>query len=180
MTRVADRPEDSLLMTRRNSSNQGQDNEQMTSATPQAEPDQNKKQTPEANSTGTTSGPRRRSGQKRSAKNAEQEQLAKPRQTRSAASRRRTTPAEGIIELTLRQNTPNARGAAEAQATAIDKATLSELEAQGFTEDEAYQLIHVSHRIANSSETREAEAIIRRLRFNRWLFEQGKLSEFSA
>jgi hypothetical protein len=169
-------------MTRRNSSNQDQDNEQMTSATPQSEPDQNKKQTPDANSTATTSGPRRRSGQKRSAKNAgqEQEQLAKPRPTRSAASRRRSAPPGGIIELTLRQNSPNARGAAEAQAPAIDEATLSELEAQGFTEDEAYQLIHVSHRIANSSETREAEAIIRRLRFNRWLFEQGKLSEFSA
>jgi hypothetical protein len=169
-------------MTRRNSSNQDQDNEQMTPATPQTEPDQNKEHTPEASSTGTTSGPRRRSGQKRSAKNAsqEQEQLAKPRQTRSAASRRRTTRPEGIIELTLRQNTPNARGAAEAQVPAIDEATLSELESQGFTEDEAYQLIHVSHRIANSRETREAEAIIRRLRFNRWLFEQGKLSEFSA
>ena len=57
---------------------------------------------------------------------------------------------------------------------------LGELEAQGFTEDEAYHLIHVSDRIANSREAREAEAIIRRLRFNRWLFEQGKLSEFSA
>ena len=60
------------------------------------------------------------------------------------------------------------------------EATLSELEAQGFTEDEAYNLIHVSDRIANSRETQEAKAIIRRLRFNRWLFEQGKLSEFSA
>jgi hypothetical protein len=169
-------------MTRRNGSNQDKDDEQMTSATPQAELDRDGQQTPGAKSASTTSGPRRRSGPKRLAQNAAQgqEQPAKRRQTRSAASRRRTTPPEGIIELTLRQNHSNARGAAEAQAPTIDETTLSELEAQGFTEDEAYHLIHVSHRIANSLETREAEAIIRRLRFNRWLFEQGKLSEFSA
>ena len=170
-----------ILMTRRNSSNQDQDDEQMTSTTPQAELDRNGQHTPGARSAGTTSGPRRRSGQKRPAKNdsQDQEQSAKRRRTRSNASRGRTTPPEGIIELALRQNTPT-KGAAEAHALALDEVTLSELEAQGFTEDEAYQLIHVSHRIANSRETREAEAIIRRLRFNRWLFEQGKLSEFSA
>jgi hypothetical protein len=150
---------------------------------PQAELDRNEQQTPAAKSAGTTSRPRQRSGQRRSAKNdgQEQEQPAKRRrQTRSTASRQRSTPPEGIIELTLRQNAQSARGAAETPAPAIDEITLSELEAQGFTEDEAYQLIHVSQRIANSQETLEAEAIIRRLRFNRWLFEQGKLSEFSA
>ena len=167
-------------MTRRNSSNQDKNDEQMTSATPQAELDRDGQQTPEAKSAGATGEPRRRSGQKRSAQNAGQEQPAKRRQTRSATSRRRTTPPEGIIELTLRQNSQSARGAAEAKAPTKDEVTLSELEAQGFTEDEAYQLIHVSQRVANSLETREAEAIIRRLRFNRWLFEQGKLSEFSA
>jgi hypothetical protein len=85
---------------------------------------------------------------------------------------------EGIIELPLRHR----KGRVESQPSkaAVDEATLSELQAQGFTEDEAYHLIHVSNRIANSLETREAEAVIRRLRFNRWLFEQGKLSEFSA
>lgn len=86
-----------------------------------------------------------------------------------------STP-EGIITLSRRQNSEGA----DKKTSAATEATLSELEAQGFTEDEAYNLIHVSDRIANSRETREAEAIIRRLRFNRWLFEQGKLSEFSA
>jgi hypothetical protein len=86
-----------------------------------------------------------------------------------------STP-EGIITLSRRQNSEGA----EKKTFAATEAALSELEAQGFTEDEAYNLIHVSDRIANSRETREAEAIIRRLRFNRWLFEQGKLSEFSA
>jgi hypothetical protein len=85
---------------------------------------------------------------------------------------------EGIIELPLRHH--KRRVESQPSTAAIDEATLSELQAQGFTEDEAYHLIHVSDRVANSNETREAEAVIRRLRFNRWLFEQGKLSEFSA
>jgi hypothetical protein len=86
--------------------------------------------------------------------------------------------SEGIIDLPLRHR--NSRVESQPSKAAVDDATLSELQAQGFTEDEAYHLIHVSDRIANSLETREAEAVIRRLRFNRWLFEQGKLSEFSA
>jgi hypothetical protein len=100
------------------------------------------------------------------------------RHKRSSARGLRSTSStpEGIITLPRRQI---AEGS-EKKTSATTKATLSELEAQGFTEDEAYNLIHVSDRIANSCETREAEAIIRRLRFNRWLFEQGKLSEFSA
>lgn len=86
--------------------------------------------------------------------------------------------SEGIIELPLRHR--KSRVEPQPSKAAVEEATLSELQAQGFTEDEAYHLIHVSDRIANSLETREAEAVIRRLRFNRWLFEQGKLSEFSA
>src|SRR5215472_9743359 len=116
-----------ILMTRRNSSNQDKNDEQMTSATPQAELDRDGQQTPEAKSAGATGEPRRRSGQKRSAQNAGQEQPAKRRQTRSATSRRRTTPPEGIIELTLRQNSQSARGAAEAKAPTKDEVTLSEL-----------------------------------------------------
>ena len=87
-------------------------------------------------------------------------------------------PVEGIIELPLRHR--KTRLESQPSKAALDETTLSELQAQGFTEDEAYHLIHVSDRIANSLETREAEAVIRRLRFNRWLFERGKLSEFSA
>jgi hypothetical protein len=85
---------------------------------------------------------------------------------------------EGIIELPLRHR--KTRVESQPSKAAVDESTLTELQAQGFTVDEANQLIHVSDRVANSLETREAEAVIRRLRFNRWLFEQGKLSEFSA
>jgi len=51
-----------------------------------------------------------------------------------------------------------------------------ELESQGFSEDEALRLIDISKRMERSSEAREA----RRLRFTRWLVEQGILDEFSA
>lgn len=54
------------------------------------------------------------------------------------------------------------------------------LEAQGFTEDEAVRLISVSERVAHSGEAREAEELLRRLHFTRWLVEHGMLDEFTA
>ena len=56
---------------------------------------------------------------------------------------------------------------------------VSELQEQGFTEDEALQLISVSERVAHSGEAQEAEAALRRLRFTRWLVEHGVLDEFT-
>jgi hypothetical protein len=60
------------------------------------------------------------------------------------------------------------------------EAELAQLEAQGFTPDEAARLIYISDRLAHSREAREAEAVMRRLRFHRWLVESGRLDEFSA
>ncbi len=61
-----------------------------------------------------------------------------------------------------------------------EAADLQELEAQGFTVDEAQRLLYISDRLATSREAREAEATLRRLRFTRWLIEHGVLDEFSA
>lgn len=61
-----------------------------------------------------------------------------------------------------------------------DADVLGELEQRGFTTDEAIRLVHASARIATSKEAREAQATLRRLRFTRWLVEQGMLDEFSA
>lgn len=61
-----------------------------------------------------------------------------------------------------------------------EDSTMHALEAQGFTEDEAIRLIHVSDRMKTSREARESEAVLRRLRFTRWLIQQGMLDEFSA
>lgn len=57
---------------------------------------------------------------------------------------------------------------------------VGELEQRGFTPDEAIRLVHISARLATSKEAREAQATLRRLRFTRWLVEQGMLDEFSA
>lgn len=57
--------------------------------------------------------------------------------------------------------------------------TLHTLEDQGFTEDEAMRLIAVTGRLEGSDEAREAAATLARLRFTRWLVEQGKLDEWS-
>lgn len=57
---------------------------------------------------------------------------------------------------------------------------VSSLEAQGFTKDEVVRLIHISEQAANSREAREAEAVMRRLRFHRWLVERGLLDEFTT
>ncbi len=107
------------------------------------------------------------------------ETAARRKRNRGDVSLNQHTGAEGIINLPLRQSARRTE-APPPEEGAASETMLGELEAQGFTEDEAYHLIHVSDRIANSREAQEAEAIIRRLRFNRWLFEQGKLSEFSA
>lgn len=81
--------------------------------------------------------------------------------------------AGSIIQMPRREN-------AEAVAQREQDAALHELEAQGFTADEAVRIIHVSDRAATSREAREAEATLRRLRFTRWLIERGVLDEFSA
>ena len=68
---------------------------------------------------------------------------------------------------------PEATHAAEDAERAV---AVVELESQGFSETEALRLIDISKRQERSTEAREA----RRLRFTRWLVEQGILDEFSA
>lgn len=103
----------------------------------------------------------------------------KPRKRSQAprADKERAKPvavtAGSIIQMPRREN-------AEAGAQREQDAALHELEAQGFTADEAVRIIHVSDRAATSREAREAEATLRRLRFTRWLIERGVLDEFSA
>ena len=96
------------------------------------------------------------------------DELTPRRRARKPASRTRAPRREGgepVVALPLRK-------------TLTDE--VGELEAQGFTEDEAVRLISVSERVAHSGEAREAEELLRRLRFTRWLVEHGMLDEFSA
>jgi hypothetical protein len=58
--------------------------------------------------------------------------------------------------------------------------SLAGLAAQGFSEGEATRLLEVSERAAFSSEARESEAVMNRLRFTRWLVERGLINEFAV
>ncbi|HEX6796344.1 MAG TPA: hypothetical protein VF116_01380 [Ktedonobacterales bacterium] len=96
------------------------------------------------------------------------DELTARRKARKPAARSRAARREGgepVVALSRRK-------------TLSDE--VDELEAQGFTEDEAVRLISVSERVAHSGEAREAEELLRRLRFTRWLVEHGMLDEFSA
>ncbi|HLJ81818.1 MAG TPA: hypothetical protein VKT52_10055 [Ktedonobacterales bacterium] len=127
---------------------------------------------------------------------AENEAPAKPRSRRgrnTRAARREqpeaeatsTTPGattDGILQLPVRGEAqpPERRDESEESGESDETVVVAELEAQGFTADEAIRLVHVSDRVATSREAREAEATLRRLRFTRWLVERGVLDEFSA
>jgi hypothetical protein len=73
--------------------------------------------------------------------------------------------------------TTSTRDAADSESECGE---VEQLEAQGFTEDEARRLIHISERLSTSHEARESEATLRRLRFTKWLIQHGMLDEFTA
>jgi len=62
----------------------------------------------------------------------------------------------------------------------VDEGPLAGLAAQGFSEGEAARLLEVSARAAYSTEARESEAVMNRLRFTRWLIERGLINEFTV
>lgn len=98
------------------------------------------------------------------------------RGARSERGEQPDTMPDGILRLPVRgEAQPAGQGEESDEAVVV-----AELEAQGFTADEAIRLVHVSGRVATSREAREAEATLRRLRFTRWLIERGVLDEFSA
>ena len=103
---------------------------------------------------------------------------------RKKTQKRELTPPDAPVDITLARSelaSANAMQANDAASeTAATEATLLELEAQGFTEDEALRLLIVSGRLAGSREARESQATLRRLRFTRWLIDRGILDEFSA
>jgi len=104
------------------------------------------------------------------------ESEATPTPVRAAKPRRSTRKAAAGKPSRAAKSTrvdPEATRAAEDAARAI---AVVELESQGFSEVEALKLIDISKRMESSTEAREA----RRLRFTRWLVEQGILDEFSA
>src|SRR5215470_801992 len=114
---------------------------------------------------------------------------AEPEHTDDAASEPVASEGLGQASRRTRKSAPKTRerrhekGEPVAPLPRLRQRTLveevSDLQAQGFTEDEAVYLISVSERVAHSGEAQEAEAALRRLRFTRWLVEHGVLDEFT-
>ena len=87
---------------------------------------------------------------------------------------------DGIIELRAPGKSTNAPATSPNVTDDEDDRARGELQAQGFTADEAARIVDLSARLSVSREARDAEASLRRLRFTRWLVERGVLDEFSA
>lgn len=91
---------------------------------------------------------------------------------------RRTTRKAGSARPTTAEIKP--AHAPEPLAVSALEADAMELEAQGFSADEAQRLIDMSRRLESSAEARASQAELKRLRFAQWLIERGILNEFSA
>ncbi|HEX9037971.1 MAG TPA: hypothetical protein VF808_13385 [Ktedonobacterales bacterium] len=102
------------------------------------------------------------------------EHEATPATPRAPKTRRAPRKSAGK---SARARKPTVDPEAARAAEEADRArAVIELESKGFSEIEALRLIGISKRLENSAEARQA----RRLRFTRWLVEQGILDEFSA
>jgi hypothetical protein len=97
-------------------------------------------------------------------------------------ARTRRVPRKTIVTQTSTTGTPatEAAEAPEVAALSAIEADRIELEAQGFSPEEAERLIEVSKRLETSAEALASQAELKRLRFAQWLFERGRLDEFSV
>lgn len=96
-----------------------------------------------------------------------------PRPRARRAPRKSASTPPSIVESA-------ATRAQEQLAVSALEADAMELEAQGFSSDEAQRLIDMSRRLETSAEARASQAELKRLRFAQWLIERGILNEFSA
>jgi hypothetical protein len=96
----------------------------------------------------------------------------KPRAQKRASGSAESSPAKPAARKPRATNAKRRESAHEEP--------LAGLEAQGFSEGEAARLLEVSARAAYSTEARESEAVMNRLRFTRWLVERGLINEFAV
>jgi hypothetical protein len=114
---------------------------------------------------------------------ASTETTERPRARR--ASRKASTAQTRATENASENATEDAAACATTEATGVTAmsavdADRIELEAQGFSADEADRLIDVSKRLESSAEALASQAELKRLRFAQWLVERGILDEFSV
>lgn len=108
----------------------------------------------------------------RKSASADASNATKPRAQKRASGSAERSPAKPVARKPRTTNTKR-RETAHAEP-------LAGLEAQGFSEGEAARLLEVSARAAYSTEARESEAVLNRLRFTRWLVERGLINEFAV
>jgi hypothetical protein len=76
---------------------------------------------------------------------------------------------------------PRAKSATGAKRRkTMNNEPVADLTTQGFSAVEIERLLEVSARAALSTEARESEAVMNRLRFTRWLVERGVINEFAV
>lgn len=107
---------------------------------------------------------------------------AKPAIGATERARSRRAPRKTVVaeSSATEAPAPEAAEAPEVAALSAIEADRIELEAQGFSPEEAERLIEVSKRLESSAEARASQAELKRLRFAQWLFERGRLDEFSV
>jgi hypothetical protein len=107
-------------------------------------------------------------------------ELAETSHEQTPASPADATPPAAAQQPPRRKSVRAKKARARQPSPQDASGALQDLEERGFSEDEARRLIDISDRITQSAEAREAEAMMRRLRFTRWLVEHGMLDEWSA
>lgn len=108
------------------------------------------------------------------------EAVAQPRTPKAQRPKRTRKPASAARSDNIVHLTPATGSSGRDDHEQGSDSDLRELEARGFSADEATRIVDLTERLANSREARDAEATLRRLRFTRWLVEHGVLDEWSA
>ena len=103
----------------------------------------------------------------------------KPGARKKASGSVEGSTAKPVVKPVAKKPRTTSANSAKRRASAR-KDSLAGLAAQGFSEGEAARLLEVSARAAYSTEARESEAVMNRLRFTRWLIERGVIDEFAV
>jgi hypothetical protein len=88
------------------------------------------------------------------------------------------SPAKSSAKRPRAKSAKSATGAKRRKT--MNNEPVADLTTQGFSAVEIERLLEVSARAALSTEARESEAVMNRLRFTRWLVERGVINEFAV
>jgi hypothetical protein len=104
----------------------------------------------------------------------------KPNARRKASGAAEGSAAKPVAKPEAKRVAKKPRANSAKRRERVPEDAFAGLAAQGFSEGEAARLLEVSARAAYSTEARESEAVMNRLRFTRWLIERGVINEFAV